>query len=404
MVTPTRIVTPLATRTIGSNAMGAATAWTKPGSAREEDKLSPPENGFDDRSRNASFGTFIAESARAKHASNDGSRNVESCSFTSTTAPCSLAATLYWSAWDDAVPTGVIASTHAFISRAVASGTWTLVSASIAFGLGAHKQAPLACHHKQWASSQKGPHSRQVWPTEIASSCPSPSYAGYATLSPNASVLSTIRTPLPRTGRKTHWRRPHRSSSRMSSTKRSPTGANFWPVTAKYKSGASGEIRWQQAVIENVLPPMAASTSLDETSRCGTCKRGRSSENTSTPTRRFTYRREDLTNVCDFNLSWEWFGPFGDPNADPPRRRSAFCAAIPVGFRYAEGHESAPRQNEKRTELPRLRLLPDLDRRRYPRQAVPDDVMVVAKGSGFGSRIESLLDKMLPDTYPPPFS
>ena len=96
------------------------------------------------------------------------------------------------------------------------------------------------------------------------------------------------------------------------------TGANFWPVTAKYKSGTTGEIRWQQAVIENVLPPMALSTGLDETSRCVTCQRGRSSENTSTPTRRFTYRREDLTNVCDFNLSWEWFGPFGNPNADPP--------------------------------------------------------------------------------------
>lgn len=97
------------------------------------------------------------------------------------------------------------------------------------------------------------------------------------------------------------------------------TGANFWPVTAKYKSGATGEIRWQQAVIENVLPPMSASTRLVEEGKCATCQRGRSSESTTTRTCRVTYRREDLKEICDFNLSWEWFGEFGMRRKDELR-------------------------------------------------------------------------------------
>jgi len=97
-------------------------------------------------------------------------------------------------------------------------------------------------------------------------------------------------------------------------------GANFWPVTARYKSGATGEIRWQQAVIDHVLPPMTASTCLDETSRCPTCRRGIRSEQTTSRTRRCTYRREDLKDICDFNLSWEQFGLFGDPKTgDSPQ-------------------------------------------------------------------------------------
>jgi hypothetical protein len=88
------------------------------------------------------------------------------------------------------------------------------------------------------------------------------------------------------------------------------TGVNFWPVTAKYNSGATGEIRWQQALIDNILPPMSPSTRLVEEGKCLTCQRGRTSDNTHTPTRRVTYRRKDLQNICDFNLTWESFGPF----------------------------------------------------------------------------------------------
>ncbi len=90
------------------------------------------------------------------------------------------------------------------------------------------------------------------------------------------------------------------------------TGVNFWPVTAKYKSGATGEIRWQQAVIENVLPPMAPSTGLDEALKCPTCGRGRLRAVDGKRSPHITFRREALNNSCDFNLSWEWFGPFGN--------------------------------------------------------------------------------------------
>jgi hypothetical protein len=99
------------------------------------------------------------------------------------------------------------------------------------------------------------------------------------------------------------------------------TGVNFWPIKAQYKSGAIGEVRWQQALIENVLPPMAPSTQLVEEGKCPTCSRGRKSESTTTRTRRFTYRREDLKNICDFNLSWEWFGPFWNYNGETDLRR-----------------------------------------------------------------------------------
>lgn len=90
------------------------------------------------------------------------------------------------------------------------------------------------------------------------------------------------------------------------------TGVNFWPIRAQYKSGAIGEVRWQQALIENVLPPLAASTQLVEEGKCPTCSRGRKSGSTKTRTPRITYRREDLKGICDFNLSWEWFGTVSD--------------------------------------------------------------------------------------------
>jgi hypothetical protein len=90
------------------------------------------------------------------------------------------------------------------------------------------------------------------------------------------------------------------------------TGVNFWPIKAQYKSGAIGEVRWQQALIENVLTPLAPSTQLVEEGKCPTCSRGRKSERMKTRTPRVTYRREDLKNICDFNLSWESFGAFWD--------------------------------------------------------------------------------------------
>ncbi len=110
------------------------------------------------------------------------------------------------------------------------------------------------------------------------------------------------------------------------------TGVNFWPVTAKYKSGAIGETRWQQAVIENVLPPMAASTRLDEEAKCATCGRGRRTSGGDPRDFHMTYRREDLNNICDFNLSWEWFGDFGKYDPDAPDKGVSSFRPLPWTF------------------------------------------------------------------------
>ncbi len=110
------------------------------------------------------------------------------------------------------------------------------------------------------------------------------------------------------------------------------TGVNFWPVTAKYKSGVIGETRWQQAVIENVLPPMAASTGLDDAFKCATCGRGRQRAVGSGRDFHITYRREDLKNICDFNVSWEWFGDFGKFDPDAPDKGASSFRPLPWTF------------------------------------------------------------------------
>jgi hypothetical protein len=88
------------------------------------------------------------------------------------------------------------------------------------------------------------------------------------------------------------------------------TGAAFWPASVKRKSGAVNELRWQQAVIEHVMPPMAATSYLDRKGVCPTCHRGGFTGVSDQP-QRFMYRAEDLGNIQDFNLTWEWLGEYG---------------------------------------------------------------------------------------------
>lgn len=85
------------------------------------------------------------------------------------------------------------------------------------------------------------------------------------------------------------------------------TGALFWPVYAKAKGGDLEELRWQQVFIEHVLPPMSPKTLLDRSQVCPECKRGCFTHLSDYPVRD-VYRREDLANIRDFNLSAEWFG------------------------------------------------------------------------------------------------
>ncbi|MBK9261724.1 MAG: hypothetical protein IPM54_18225 [Polyangiaceae bacterium] len=88
------------------------------------------------------------------------------------------------------------------------------------------------------------------------------------------------------------------------------TGAVFWPASVKRKSGEISELRWQQAVIEHVMPPMAASSYLDRKGVCPTCHRGGFTGVSDQPLR-ITYRAEDLANIHDFNRTWEWLGEYG---------------------------------------------------------------------------------------------
>ena len=85
------------------------------------------------------------------------------------------------------------------------------------------------------------------------------------------------------------------------------TGFNLWPIQSLQKNGTKVELRREQILIENVMPPMAPSAMLDRREVCPVCKRGRFNALTDDPTR-FVYREEDLKNIQDFNLTWECFG------------------------------------------------------------------------------------------------
>lgn len=85
------------------------------------------------------------------------------------------------------------------------------------------------------------------------------------------------------------------------------TGFHVWPIQSLRKNGTKVELRREQVLVENVLPPMAPSSLLDRSEVCPVCKRGRFNGLSFDPTR-FVYRAEDLKNIQDFNLTWECFG------------------------------------------------------------------------------------------------
>lgn len=85
------------------------------------------------------------------------------------------------------------------------------------------------------------------------------------------------------------------------------TGFNLWPIQSVQKNGTKVELRHEQVLFENVMPPMASSAMLDRRAVCPVCKRGGFNSLLDDPTR-FVYRAEDLKNIQDFNLTWECFG------------------------------------------------------------------------------------------------
>lgn len=84
------------------------------------------------------------------------------------------------------------------------------------------------------------------------------------------------------------------------------TGISFGDVRVRKEDGTWRDLPREQILIEHTMPPMRKElTELDEQHLCKVCRRG---GHMSGPAK--LYREEDLAGVCDFNLSWEWFGEF----------------------------------------------------------------------------------------------
>ncbi len=96
--------------------------------------------------------------------------------------------------------------------------------------------------------------------------------------------------------------------------------SGFGDVRARKENGKWIEVARDQILIEHVLPPMRGefkAAAEDERYRCKVCRRGGRRGAPDKP-----YREEDLVSMCDFNLTWEWFGEFWPEYKDPedPRK------------------------------------------------------------------------------------
>ena len=85
------------------------------------------------------------------------------------------------------------------------------------------------------------------------------------------------------------------------------TGALFWPVSAKSKSSNLTELRRQQVFAQHTMPPMARGSTIERNAVCQLCHRG-GFTTAPAPTVRLAYRADDLKDIRDFNLRWEFFG------------------------------------------------------------------------------------------------
>jgi hypothetical protein len=85
------------------------------------------------------------------------------------------------------------------------------------------------------------------------------------------------------------------------------TGISFGDVRARHDNKKWSEVARDQILIEPVLPPMRGDLKPeDEKQLCKVCRRGGRMFVTEIP-----YRQEDLVDIKDFNLTWEWYGDFG---------------------------------------------------------------------------------------------
>jgi hypothetical protein len=93
------------------------------------------------------------------------------------------------------------------------------------------------------------------------------------------------------------------------------TGVSFGDVYGRSKPQKRTLLARQQIIVEHSLPPEASNGDLARTNACTKCHRGNMSYAGPGPYRT-VYRRQDINDIRDFNLSWEWFGSF-EPSSDP---------------------------------------------------------------------------------------
>lgn len=83
--------------------------------------------------------------------------------------------------------------------------------------------------------------------------------------------------------------------------------AGFGEVYARMKNGGQSLVAREQIFIGHTLPPQAPGSQLDREKACPLCYRGNMSFLQPGPFRT-VYRRKDLNDIRDMNLTWEWYG------------------------------------------------------------------------------------------------
>ncbi|HRI69689.1 MAG TPA: hypothetical protein PK156_35915 [Polyangium sp.] len=84
------------------------------------------------------------------------------------------------------------------------------------------------------------------------------------------------------------------------------TGISFADVFMRDEVGDWNPIDYHQVLIESTLPAMRGELTADEeTEICPVCRRGGFSYYSNK-----RYHKDDLTDIKDFNFTWEWFGRF----------------------------------------------------------------------------------------------
>jgi len=104
------------------------------------------------------------------------------------------------------------------------------------------------------------------------------------------------------------------------------SGVAFGEVYARLKSKKDDLVARQELIATHTLPPVSHNCMLNRAGECPTCHRGGVNGFSGQPFR-LLYRRRDLIDIQDVNLTWEWFGPF-DYNGDLKKSRFSTPAIL----------------------------------------------------------------------------